>query len=515
MTASELAVVILAAGKGTRMKSTRAKVLHAFLGRPMLFGPLDAAVRAGADEVVIVVGHEADAVRRTVERSFPGWPIRFAEQREQRGTGHAVQCAMPLVEGAEEVMVLYGDTPLISATTLRDMLRMHRSRHHALTISSFHAPDPTGYGRIVRDAGGAVSGIVEHRDASPAELAITEVNAGILVASAPVLRRALAELKPHNAQGELYLTDATAYLASVGQQVGALVIDDPNEVLGVNTRAQLADLEEIVLRELRRSWMERGVTLQSPHTIRIDAAVDIGEDTVIGPGVQLLGRTRIGGACRIEAGAVLIDCELGDAVRVLPYTVAERARIASHAAVGPFAHLRPGTELGERSKVGNFVEIKKSRLGPGSKASHLSYIGDATVGRDVNIGAGTITCNYDGVAKHETVIEDGVFIGSDTQLVAPVRIGKDAVVGAGTTVTRDVTPGALVVSRTPQKEITGYFDRHVLPKRRAKARPETGESEPAPVGPVESPISRRLERPTVSDGGDDPSPGVMTSKDGE
>jgi bifunctional UDP-N-acetylglucosamine pyrophosphorylase/glucosamine-1-phosphate N-acetyltransferase len=506
------AAIILAAGKGTRMRSTRPKVLHAFLGRPMLFGPLDAAVRAGADEVVVVVGHQADAVRKAVEKSFPGWPIKFAVQTEQRGTGHAVQCALPVVENADELMVLYGDTPLVSATTLRNMLKLHRSGANALTLSSFVARDPTGYGRIVRGDDGRVTSIVEHADASPAERAILEVNAGICVASAPALRKALGDLAPHNAQGEIYLTDATAFLARLGQKVDALVLPDADEVRGVNDRAQLAELEEIVLRDIRRSWMERGVSLHAPHTIRIDATVDIGEDTTIGQGVQLLGRTRIGRACRIEAGSVLVDCELGDAVRILPYTVAERATIASQATVGPFAHLRPGTELGEKTKIGNFVETKKARFGSGSKASHLSYIGDAIIGRDVNIGAGTITCNYDGVDKHETVLEDGVFIGSDTQLVAPVRVGANAVIGAGTTVTRNVAPGALAVTRAPAKEIADYYTRYVLPKKQRKAAEEAVETESVPVGPVASPLSRRMERPvpTAADS-DDPTPAPATT----
>jgi bifunctional UDP-N-acetylglucosamine pyrophosphorylase/glucosamine-1-phosphate N-acetyltransferase len=502
------AAIILAAGMGSRMKSSLAKVLHPFLGRPMLFGPLDAALRAGADEVVVVVGHQADAVREAVTASFPGWPIQFALQAEQRGTGHAVACALPLVGAATRLLILYGDTPLLSASTLGHLLHVHAEGHHALTLSSFMADDPSGYGRIVRDAAGHVTAIVEHRDATPAELALREVNAGPCVADAATLRQALADIAPHNAQGELYLTDAAAWAANHGKRVASHILKDPDEVRGVNTRGQLAELEEVALTTLREAWMARGVSIRNPSTVRIDAAVEIGEDTVLGPQVQLLGRTRVGRGCELGAGVVLTDCELGDGVHVLPYSVGDRARIASLATVGPFAHLRPGTELGERTRIGNFVEVKKSRFGPGSKASHLAYIGDAEVGRDVNIGAGTITCNYDGVDKHQTVIEDGVFIGSDTQLVAPVRVGRDAVIGAGTTVTRDVPAGSLAVSRTPQSEVAGYFERRVRPRlaaKKGKPRDEAPEASPA-VGPVTSPLSRRAERPeSAPPVSDDPS----------
>ena len=510
------AAIILAAGMGSRMRSSLTKVLHPFLGRPMLFGPLDAALRAGADEVVVVVGHQADAVREAVMAAFPGQPIQFALQVEQRGTGHAVACALPLVGDATRLLVLYGDTPLLSATTLGRLLHGHTEAHEALTLSSFMADDPSGYGRIVRDAAGAVSAIVEHRDATPAELAIREVNAGPCVADAAALRAALAHIEPHNAQGELYLTDAAAWLANRGARVASTLLQDPDEVRGVNTRGQLAELEELALTTLREAWMARGVSIRSPATVRLDVTVELGEDTVLGPQVQLLGKTRIGRGCELGAGVVLKDCELGDGVHVLPYSVGEGARVASFASVGPFAHLRPGTELGERTRVGNFVEIKKSRLGAGSKASHLAYIGDAEVGRDVNIGAGTITCNYDGIDKHQTVIEDGVFIGSDTQLVAPVRVGRDAVVGAGTTVTRDVPAGSLALSRTPQSEVAGYFERRVKPRLAAK-RPKASErSTPTAAGAVTSPLSRRAERPEAAPPAtDDPSqarPHSVTSK---
>lgn len=461
-----LAACILAAGKGTRMRSRLVKVLHPFLGRPMVLHAVDAAFRAGADRVVTVVGHQADEVRRAIEATFPSWNLGFALQSEQRGTGHAVQEALPALMGAGEVLVLYGDTPLLQSRTLAQLLQSHREGARAMTIATFVAADPAGYGRVVRDEAGRVLRIVEHADASEDERRITEVNAGMCVIKGALLSDALAALTPHNAQGELYLTDLVAHLAPQG--VGAFLIADPIEAQGINTRAQLAQLEEIALGRMRLTWMDRGVSMQDPGSIRIDADVDIGEDTVLGPNVQLLGRTRIGQGCRIDAGALLDGCELGDFVHVKAYTVAHHARLATGVEVGPFAHLRPGTELGERAKVGNFVETKQARLGPHSKASHLSYLGDCEIGRHVNVGAGTITCNYDGVDKHKTVIEDGVFIGSDTQLVAPVRVGKNATIAAGTTVVHDVPEGALALARSAQRDVADYYERHRKPREDKK-----------------------------------------------
>ena len=463
---------ILAAGKGTRMRSRLVKVLHPFLGRPMVLDLVDAAFRAGADRVVTVVGHQADDVRREILSAFPAWDLGFATQAEQRGTGHALQMALPALAGASDVLVLYGDTPLLSAKTLAAILQSHRQSGAAMTITTFRAPDPTGYGRILRDDQGAVVRIVEHADATPEERAITEVNAGLCVIRGDLLAGALAELTPHNAQGELYLTDLVERFATAhptgAHGVAAHLLADPVEAQGINTRAQLAQLEEIALARIRSAWMDRGVSMQDPGSIRIDSEVEIGEDTLLGPNVQLLGRTRIGQGCRIDAGALLEACDLGDYVHVKAYTVAAHARLATGVEVGPFAHLRRGTELGERAKIGNFVETKQARLGPHAKASHLSYLGDCDIGRHVNVGAGTITCNYDGIDKHKTIIEDGVFIGSDTQLVAPVRVGKNATVAAGTTVVRDVPEGALALSRSEQRVVADYHDRHRKPREEAK-----------------------------------------------
>ena len=473
---------ILAAGKGTRMRSRLVKVLHPFLGRPMVKHLVDSAFRAGVDRVVTVVGHQGDEVRREVENGFPGWSLGFATQTEQRGTGHAVLTALPALSGASEVLVLYGDTPLLQSKTLAQLLTSHRQSGRAMTLATFRAADPTGYGRIVRDAEGNLVRIVEHADATEVERNIDEVNAGMCVIRGDLLEGGLASLTPHNAQGELYLTDLVAHFATTTSEgVGAYVLADAMEAQGVNTRAQLSQLEEIALARLRLVWMDRGVSMHDPSSIRIEADVEIGEDTVLGANVQLIGRTRIGHGCRIDAGVVLETCELGDFVHIKPYTVAAYSRLSTGVEVGPFAHLRRGTELGERAKIGNFVETKQARLGPHSKASHLSYLGDCEIGRHVNVGAGTITCNYDGIDKHRTVLEDGVFIGSDTQLVAPVRVGRNATVAAGTTVVKDVPEGALVLTRSEQRVVEGYYERHRKPREERKkvARTQRAEAKAA------------------------------------
>jgi bifunctional UDP-N-acetylglucosamine pyrophosphorylase/glucosamine-1-phosphate N-acetyltransferase len=462
--------VVLAAGKGTRMRSRLAKVLHPFLGRPMVCHLVDAAFRAGVGRVVTVVGHQAEEVRRIVEDNFRSWNLGFASQTEQRGTGHAVQCALEAIGSPmpREVLVIYGDTPMLRPQTLGQMLTLHRQSQSAMVVASFKAADPTGYGRIARDPSGTFKKIVEHADCTDAERLIDEVNAGMCVIRGDLLESALARLSPHNAQGELYLTDLVELLASDHHKVETFLLQDPIEASGVNTRAQLAALEELSLQRTRLLWMDRGVSMQDPSSIRIDAEVDIGEDTLLGPNVQLLGRTRIGQGCRIDAGALLDGCELGDFVHVKAYSVATGSRLATGVEVGPFAHLRPGTELGERAKIGNFVETKKAKFGPGSKASHLSYLGDCELGRDVNIGAGTITCNYDGFDKHRTVIGDNVFIGSDTQLVAPVEVGKNAVIGAGSTIVKNVPEGALALSRSEQRQVEGYYEKRRKPREDKK-----------------------------------------------
>ena len=453
---NNLEVIILAAGLGTRMKSATVKVLHRAAGRPIIEYVLDLAADVGGGQPVVVVGHQREAVQKTI-----GSRARFAVQEQQLGTGHAVLQAAAVMEnsGDKRILILSGDVPLTRPETLRSMLEQHEREGNALTLLTMKPADPAMYGRIVRDRDGSVVKIVEAKDASPDEKKIGEVNGGIYIFNAADLFANLRNLSTNNAQGEYYLTDLLAVLRKQGRRVGAVIVDDPDEALGVNSRSELATVESVIQRRVVAKLMSDGVTFRNPSTVVIDSTVTIGADTVIYPFVTLEGMTRIGEGCVIEPGVHLINTRVGDDVHIKTGTVAEESTIEESAAVGPYAHLRAGTVLGKHVKVGNFVETKKAVFGEGAKASHLSYIGDAEVGKDVNIGAGTITCNYDGVNKHKTVLEDGVFIGSDSQLVAPVRVGKGAYVGAGSTVTKDVPPDALALSRTPQKIIEGWASR--------------------------------------------------------
>ncbi|MGZ4809989.1 MAG: bifunctional UDP-N-acetylglucosamine diphosphorylase/glucosamine-1-phosphate N-acetyltransferase GlmU [Thermoanaerobaculia bacterium] len=462
--AQNLEVIILAAGLGTRMKSATVKVLHRAAGRPILDYVLDLAAEVSDRPPVVVVGHQREAVSKTI-----GDRARYVVQEKQLGTGHAVLQAAPALEGAKgnRILILSGDVPLTRPVTLQKLIDQHEREGNALTLLTMKLDDPAMYGRIVRDRDGAVQKIVEAKDASPDEKKINEVNGGIYVFNSEDLFDNLRNLSTNNAQGEYYLTDLLAVLRKAGHRVGATIVDDPAEALGVNSRAELATVESIIQRRVVEKLMSNGVTFRNPSTVVIDSTVAIGADTVIYPFVTIEGMTQIGEGCVIDPGVHLVNTKVGDDVHLKTGTVADGATIDDHASVGPYAHLRPGTRLGRRVKVGNFVETKKAVFGEGSKASHLSYIGDATIGKDVNIGAGTITCNYDGVKKHQTVIEDGVFIGSDSQLVAPVRVGKGAYVGAGSTITKDVPPDALSLSRTPQKTIEGWAvrRRQALKKR--------------------------------------------------
>jgi len=445
-----LDVIILAAGLGTRMKSKTIKILHRAAGRPIIDYVLDLARDVAPATPVMVVGHQREAVQQAV-----GDRARFAVQDEQLGTGHAVLQAAPIVRN-QRVLILSGDVPLTRPETLRQLIEQHERDGNAMTLLTMKPGDPGMYGRIVRDTGGAVQLIVEAKDATDDEKRIDEVNAGIYVFDSARLFDNLRNLSTSNAQGEYYLTDVLAQLRAEGHRVGAVVCGDPVEALGVNSRSDLAVVEAEIQRRVVAKLMKDGVTFRNPATVVIDSTVTIGADTVVYPFVTIEGTTTIGSGCVVEPSVHLINVTVGDDVHLKTGTVAEDAVIESEANVGPYAHLRPGTRLGKHVKVGNFVETKKAVFGEGSKASHLSYIGDAEVGADVNIGAGTITCNYDGVNKHKTVIEDGVFIGSDTQLVAPVRVGKGAYVGAGSTITKDVPPDALALSRTPQKIVEGW-----------------------------------------------------------
>ncbi len=440
----QLAVVVMAAGQGKRMKSATPKVLHPVGGRPMLDYVLRVAEALGASRVVVVVGHGGDAVAE-----FVGRRATIVRQDPPRGTGDAVRCALTQIpESTGTVVILSGDTPLVRSEAVGRMVASHRRSGAAVTLAAISLDVPDGYGRLLM-AEQRVVGVVEERDATPEQRAIRLVNGGLYAMDAAFVRGALEAIKPDNAQGEYYLPDVIAVAVSRGLPVRAEP-SDPDDVLGANTRAELAELEAVMRARIRQRWMAEGVTLLDPARVWIDDGVAIGADTTIAPGAWLEGRTVVGSGCTIGPGSHLTDSRLGDRVVVKDGCVIEGAVIEDGALVGPFAHLRPGTVLRKEARVGNFVELKKTELGVGSKANHLSYLGDTTVGRGVNVGAGTITCNYDGVTKSRTVIEDEVFIGSDSQLVAPVVIGKGAIVAAGTTVSEDVPPGALVIGRVRQ-----------------------------------------------------------------
>ncbi len=464
MTAGRTIALVLAAGQGTRMKSALPKVLHRVAGRPMVTYPVSAALDAGVDRCVVVVGHGREAVEAALRERF-GDRVDIAVQAEQRGTGDAVRCAMEAVpETAERVVILYGDCPLVRAETLRRLLDAQEGAPLALLTSTID--DPTGYGRILRDASGKVTAIREQKDCSPEERAIREVNPGVYAVSAPFLRRALAGLTTANAQGELYLTDVVARAASEGavrDVAGAI-----DELRGVNDRLELAEQSARMRARIAAAWAKAGVGIEDPATAYIDADVVLEPDASIAPSVHLRGRCVVRKGARVDVGAVLTDVEVDEGAEVLPYTVAAKSRIGRGAHVGPFTHLRPETELGPDSKVGNFSETKKTRIGARSKVNHLAYVGDGVLGEDVNVGAGTIFCNYDGVRKHTTTIDDGAFIGSDSQLVAPVRVGKGAYVASGTTVTRDVPDDGLAISRTPQQNKEGMASRMRARQRAAK-----------------------------------------------
>ena len=423
-----LEVVILAAGLGTRMKSGTIKILHRAAGRPIIDYVLDLASDLSPNPPVMVIGYQREAVQKSV-----GDRARYAVQEQQLGTGHAVLQAAAFVDPSRRVMILSGDVPLTRIETLRRLLEVHEREGNALTLLTMKPDDPAMYGRIVRDERDAVTRIVEVKDATDEEKQIREVNAGIYVFNGEHLFENLRNLRPENAQKEYYLTDLLSVIRSAGHRVGAVVADDPVEALGVNSRHDLAQVEGEIQRRVVQRLMAEGVTFRNPATVVIDSSVTIGADTVVYPFVTLEGTTRIGEGCVIDPGVHLNNVTVGDDVHLKTGTVAEDAIIEDEASVGPYAHLRPGTKLGRRVKVGNFVETKKAVFGEGAKASHLSYIGDADIGADVNIGAGTITCNYDGFQKQVTRIGKGAFIGSDSQLVAPVTIGDGAYVGTGTT----------------------------------------------------------------------------------
>lgn len=446
------AVAILAAGKGTRLKSRHPKVLHQIAGKTLLGHVVAAASKIVAPEhIFAIIGHEADLVREALRSAG----IQFVLQREQRGTGHALMEARDALRGFSHVLVLSGDVPLIHPETIERVRDFHIANQAAMTILTAEPPDPTGYGRVFRKYKGAeptdeVDRIVEQKSLRDKEGEQREINSGIYAFAVGPLYDHIDQLTTANSAGEFYLTDMAAILGANGSKVLAVRAADSNEVLGVNTRMELAELDKELRAKKATELMASGTTIFRPETCDIDADVEIGADTVIEPFVQIIGQTRIGSDCRIRSYSVITNCQIGDKVLVRPGCIMEDSVIGDGAQLGPYSHLRPGSDIGEGAHVGNFVETKKTSLGKGSKANHLSYLGDTVIGEDVNIGAGTITCNYDGVNKHETVIEDRVFVGSDSTLVAPVKIGKGAYVAAGSCITDEVPPNALALGRSRQ-----------------------------------------------------------------
>ena len=448
-TGENTAIAIMAAGKGTRLKSRHPKVLHEVGGKPLLAHVIAAATKvAPAKDVYAIVGHEADRVREAVAQTG----VNFVLQEPQRGTGHALMVAKSALSAYDQVIVLSGDAPLIRAETITQLKDFHLSRGAAMTLLAALLQNPTGYGRVIRK--GAKSdearAIVEEKSATAAQKKINEINSGFYAFAVPALYRYIDQLKTDNPHAEFYLTDMAAVLRKAKERVLVTSAEDADEILGGNTRAELADIDQKLRLAKCRQLMAEGVTIFYPQSCVIDSDVEIGSDTVIEPFVQLLGNTQIGQDCRIRSYSVIRSTAIGDGVVIQPGCVIDDAKIKAGATLGPYSRLRPGSEICEGAHVGNFVELKKTRLGRGSKVGHLSYLGDSEIGEKVNVGAGTITCNYDGVHKHQTVIEDGVFVGSDATLVAPVRLGKGAYVGAASCITEDVPADALAVGRARQ-----------------------------------------------------------------
>ncbi len=442
--------VVLAAGKGTRMRSELPKVLHPVAGRPMLEWVLRAARRGGCEKILVVVGHGAGDVRPAIA----GDDVTWVEQRRQLGTGHALAQVEPHVEGEATLLVLSGDVPLVSAVTLDRLAASAERGWGAAAVAEIE--DPGGLGRVLQRPSGGLERIVEAADAGLEELAIRRVNAGLYALPAPAIFAQLRRLGTGNAQGELYLTDAVTGAARDGEHVALLELDDPAEAFGINDRDELARAHRALLERHMRLLTAAGVTILEPARTAVEPGVRVGRDTVIHPGAALSGDTEIGDGCELHQGVWIRDSKLAAGVVVEPYSVLDGVEVGAGCSVGPFARLRPASVLLEGSKVGNFVELKKTRLGAGAKASHLAYLGDATIGEKANIGAGTITCNYDGVAKHRTEIGDGAFIGSDSMLVAPIKVGKRATTGAGSTITHDVPDDALAVGRARQRTIPDW-----------------------------------------------------------
>jgi bifunctional UDP-N-acetylglucosamine pyrophosphorylase/glucosamine-1-phosphate N-acetyltransferase len=463
---SDVHIVVLAAGMGTRLKSARPKVLHRVAGTPMITHVLECARVLKPASVAVVIGHQADAVRAALSGQ-PG--LTYVVQEPQLGTGHALLMAEPALQGSAGTLVLLsGDVPLLAPKTLQGLLDRHHSTGAAVTILTAVVDAPDGYGRIVR-SGEQIARIVEDRDATPAERNIREINSGIYAFALEGLFDAVRGIATDNAQREYYLPDLVAIFRRLGRGVETMTVANPDEIRGINSRSELAEVSRIV-RQLKNSeLMASGVTIEDPATTYIDRSVAIAADTILHPGVSVEGGTTIGAGCEIHSGVRIVNSKIGDRVTILNHCVITDVTIGNDVSVGPFAHLRNEAEVRDHARVGNFVELKRTVLGSGSKAMHLAYLGDATIGQKVNVGAGTITCNYDGVKKNQTVIEDGAFIGSDTQLIAPVTVKKGAYVGSGTTVREDVPAGALAVSAGKQRNIEHWVaDRQKKREARTK-----------------------------------------------
>lgn len=459
MTGNNLAIIILAAGQGTRMRSRLPKVLHAIGGRPLVGHVLTTAARLDADHIEVVVRHERDQVVAALSREYPD--AVFIDQDEVPGTGRAVQVAIDELPADfdGDVLVLSGDVPLLEAETLRALIDGHRAASAAATVLSARLQDPTGYGRVIRDAEGAVQRIVEQKDATPDEAAVTEINAGVYVFRAAPLRAQLSRVTQDNAQGEMYLTTVIELLRADDQRVAAEIAEDTASTFGINDRVQLAEAGRVLRDRIVRRWQREGVTVVDPETTWIDDEAVLAPDVTILPNTQLLGATVIAEGAIIGPDTTLVDCEVGEDA-IVRRTDATLAVIGAEATVGPFSFLRPNTVLGARGKIGAYVETKNAEIGEGSKVPHLSYVGDATIGRGVNLGASTITANYDDVNKHRTIVEDEVHTGSHTTLVAPVRLGAGAKTGAGAVVRKDVPAGSLAMSVAPQRNIEGWVEKN-------------------------------------------------------
>ena len=466
---SKTTVVILAAGLGTRMRSGKAKVLHQAAGDTLLNHVVRAAMHVALPEdIVAVVGHQAEQVMASV--STPG--IRFTEQKEQNGTGHAVLCCRELIASQPgNLLILNGDGPLLQPETLKSLVALQEERRGGGCIVSTEVADPAGYGRIVRNSAGDIAAIAEEKAATPEQRRIREINTGIYIFNGPLFWKYIDELKPENAAREYYLTDMVEILTAHGYSVAPMLVADETELLGINTRAELAVADRILRRRKNQELMLSGVTIENPDSVLIDVGVTVGLDTLIGANVQLRGATSVGANCKIGAGSILRDCAVSDDVDILPYVVAENTRIGKGALVGPFARFRQSVELGENVHIGNFVELKKTTMHTGAKANHLAYLGDSTIGSRVNVGAGTITCNYDGQKKFPTQIGDDVFVGSNSTLVAPLRLGAGSYVAAGSVITDDVDADALALGRERQVNKPGWA-------KRRRERNRAKESEP-------------------------------------